>query len=439
VRALAAELDARILAQRVSLDEVLASAPDLPPRDAALLRALLYGVRRWHHRLEWQISKLLARPLAPRDVALAALLRVGLFQLEWLRVPDHAAVSATVAAAPLLGLARAKGLVNAVLRRYVRERESLAATLRSEADRAQEAVYSHPAWIIERFRHDWPQDWQALLEANNAAPPMWLRVNARRSTREAYRAKLAAAGLEAEPCEQVPSALRLAEPCPTSRLPGYAEGEVSVQDGAAQLAASLMALAPGQRVLDACAAPGGKTAHMREACPALGELWALDIDAERLESVRANLDRLGLDARLAAADAAAPAEWWDGRPFDRILLDAPCTGLGVIRRHPDIKVLRAAADVERAARRQAALLDALWPLLAPGGRMVYATCTVTRAENQDQIRRFLESHPDASRAGHADIAIRTGEANMDGFYYACMDKQDKREISPPARVSLPQQ
>jgi 16S rRNA (cytosine967-C5)-methyltransferase len=464
VRALAAELDARILTQRASLDDVLAAAPELPSRDAALLQALLYGARRWHHRLEWQISKLLSRPLARRDAALAALLRVGLFQLEWLRIPDHAAVSATVAAAPLLGLARAKSLVNAVLRRYLRERESLAADLAKYESRprdhdsgesadprrpggmrgggsqpvisGREAFFSHPAWIIDLFREDWPEDWRALLEANNAAPPMWLRVNARRTSREAYREKLSAAGIEAEPSERAASALRLAEPCPASRLPGFGEGEVSVQDAAAQLAAGLMALAPGQRVLDACSAPGGKTAHMREACPALAELWALDIDAERLESVRKNLDRLGLDARLVAADAAATAEWWDGQPFDRILLDAPCTGLGVIRRHPDIKVLRAPGDVERAARRQAALLDALWPLLAPGGRLVYATCTVTRAENQDQIRRFLESHPDASRAGPGEIAIRTGEANMDGFYYACMDKQ---ETAPPARVSLPQQ
>jgi 16S rRNA (cytosine967-C5)-methyltransferase len=430
VRALAAELDARILVERVSLDDVLVSASALPDRDAALLRALLFGVRRWHHRLEWEISQLLTKPLKRRDATLAALLRVGLFQLGWLRVPEHAAVSATVGAAPLLGLGPAKGLVNAVLRRFLREREALERALETRP----EALFSHAAWMIELFRRDWPDGWRAMLEADNAQPPMWLRVNLARTTREAYREKLRECGLEASVSERAPGALCLAEPCPTSRLPGYAEGEVSVQDAAAQLAAGLLALEPGQRVLDACAAPGGKTAHMREACPGLAELWALDRDAARLDNARANLTRLGFDARLVAADATAPGRWWDGRPFDRILLDAPCTGLGVIRRHPDIKVLRNATDVERAADRQAALLGALWPLLAPGGRLVYATCTITRAENRDQIQRFLASRPDAVPDG--EIAIRTGEANMDGFYYACIDKQ---EASRPARVPFPKQ
>lgn len=433
VRALAAELDARIVTDRVSLDDVLAVAPELPPRDAALLRALLFGVRRWHHRLEWQLGRLLSRPLKRKDATLAALLRVGLFQLEWLRVPDHAAVAATVGAATLIGQGRAKGLVNAVLRRYLRERGALESAL----PECETAWFSHPQWLIDLLRRDWPDDWRALLEADNAQPPMWLRVNLARTTRDAYRERLEAAGLAAEPCDRAPAALRLAEPCPTSRLPGFAEGLVSVQDAAAQLAAGLLDLEPGQRVLDACAAPGGKTAHMLEHCPGLAELWALDRDPDRLARARSNLDRLGLRAHLLAADATLTAEWWDGRPFDRILLDAPCSGLGVIRRHPDIKVLRAPEDVGRAAERQADLLEALWPVLAPGGRLVYATCTVTRAENHEQIARFCASRPDADPvAGACEVEIRTGEANMDGFYYACVDKQ---ETPQPVRVPPRQQ
>ncbi len=447
-RAAAARLDARIVTERISLDEALAAMPPLPERDAALVRALVFGARRWHHRLEWQIDKLLTRPLKTRDAELAALLRVGLFQLEWLRVPDHAAVAATVGAASLLGLERAKGLVNAVLRRYLREREALA---RAQAG-VPEALYSHPAWIIETLRHDWPDDWQALLEAGNAQPPMWLRVNLARTTRDAYVARLAAEGIAASPppspgpapasgesawpsaSPALPAAVLLAEPCPVSRLPGYAEGLVSVQDAAAQLAAGLLDLAPGLRVLDACAAPGGKTAHMLERCPELAEVLAVDVDPARLETVRENLERLGLAARLLAADAADPGAWWDGRPFDRILLDAPCSALGVIRRHPDIKILRRPEDVGRSALRQAALLEAVWPLLAEGGRLVYATCTLTRRENAAQIEAFLAAHADARRAagpGPAELCIRTGEANTDGFYYACLQKQ---ETPPPARV-----
>ncbi len=429
-RAVAAQLDARIVRERISLDAALAAAPVLAERDAALVRALVFGARRWHHRFEWQLAQLLSRPLKPGDAELAALLRVGLFQLEGLRVPDHAAVAATVAAAPLLGLGRAKGLVNAVLRRYLRERESLA---RAQA-RVPEALYSHPAWIIETLQRDWPEDWQAVLEAGNAQPPMWLRVNLARGTREAYLERLAAAGRGAAAPAELPAAVLLAEPCPVRLLPGYAEGLVSVQDAAAQHAAGLLDLAPGQRVLDACAAPGGKTAHLLERCPGLAEVWAVDVDPARLRTVRENLERLGQSARLVAADAADPGAWWDGRPFERILLDAPCSALGVIRRHPDIKLLRRPEDVERSAGRQAALLEAVWPLLAPGGRLVYATCTLTRRENEAQIEAFLAAHADAGRAaapGPAELRIRTGEANRDGFYYACLEKQ---ETPPPARV-----
>jgi len=424
VRALAARLDARVVAGGESLETLLPEAQSLPPRDAPLLRVLLSGTLRWHHRLQWLADRLLDRPLKPRETELAALLRVGLFQLEHTRIPAHAAVSATVAATQTLGLARARGLVNAVLRRYLREREPLGRELQSVAS----ARASHPPWIIAALEADWPDAAERVLAANNELPPMWLRVNTRAIATEDYRARLAAEGRAATRSPRAPEALLLAEPCGVDELPGFADGQVSVQDAAAQLAAGLMELAPGQRVLDACAAPGGKTAHMLERCPGI-EVVALDRDAERLGRVAMTLERLGLEARLLPADASEPAAWWDGTPFDRILLDAPCSGLGVIRRHPDIKVLRRADDIARLTAAQDALLDALWPTLRPGGLLVYATCSVLAAENFARTSRFAAVHDDArlAPAGSAThFQVLPGEANMDGFYYACLRKAGGR-------------
>lgn len=433
VRAAAAAVNARVVRDGASLEDALAATGGLPERDLALLKALTFGACRWHHRLEWQAAQLLSRPLARRDAQLAALLRVGLFQLQSMRVPDHAAVSATVEAAQLIGAPHAKGLVNAVLRRFLREREKLDTAMTSD----REALYSHPAWMIDAIREDWPDDWEAILEANNAAPPMWLRVNRKRTTPEQYVAALAEAGIAAEASTLGPEAVLLPEARPMSQLPGYAEGEVSIQDASAQLAAPLMNLGPGQRVLDACAAPGGKTAHMLELAPELKEMWAVDRDPGRLETVQAALKRLGLAARLVRADATRTADWWDGEPFDRILLDAPCSALGVIRRHPDIKLLRTPADLERVTALQSELLAALWPLLRPGGRLVYATCTLLRRENREQIERFMRATPDARLSQEQPpFQIKPGEADRDGFYYACVDKQ---ETPPLARVSVPQQ
>lgn len=394
------------------------------PRDEPLLRALVQGALRWHHRLDWQVGELSSRPLRGAQPELAALLRVGLYQLQESRIPEHAAVSATVDAAPLINAPRAKGLVNAVLRRFMRERDALTERMQQ----IPSALHSHPGWLIEALRHDWPSDWERVLEQNNRAPPMWLRVNLLRTSREEYLRELEAAGLAAELSVDVPSAVLLREPVGVRELPRFTAGEVSVQDAAAQLAPSLLRLGPGQRVLDACAAPGGKTGHLLETCPDVGELIAIDRDPERLERVRENLTRLRLVAKLEAADATVPAEWWDGRAFDRILLDAPCSAVGVIRRHPDIKVLRRPADVERAVGLQARLLDALWPLLAPGGRLLYVTCSVLARENGRQIERFLARAPDAvlERA----LTVLPGQANMDGFYYACIDKQDVTRLAP---------
>ena len=425
VRALAARLNADVVMRGQSLAALRIDADDLAERDRALLRALLQGSLRWHHRFDRELAGLLDRPLKPRDALLAALLRIGLTQLEALRIPDHAAVASTVAAATELGFAHARGLVNAVLRRYLRERDTIAE--RTAADEV--ARYSHPGWLIEAIRHDWPDRWQTVLEANNALPPLWLRVNRLKVDRDAYQCTLRAAGLDATKGSSSDDALLMSEPCPVAELPGFDDGLVSVQDAAAQLAALLMQLAPGQRVLDACAAPGGKTAHMLEICPGLEQLVAIDDDAARLGQVRQNLDRLGLEAELVEGDAGEPSDWFDGRRFDRILLDAPCSSTGVIRRHPDIKILRRASDIAPLASNQARLLDALWALLEPGGRLVYATCSVLAAENTAVVGRFLERTADAAAppfgsAGH--FALTPGETNTDGFYYACLTKDSRQ-------------
>ena len=420
VRAAAASVDAAVVARGESLDRAL-SAADLPnERDRPLLHAICYAALRWHHRLAWQLEQLLDRPRQRIDANVAALLRVGLVQLQALRIPDHAAVDATVAATRALGVGRARGLVNAVLRRFLRERDQLDAAMRDH----RVALTSHPAWMLDLIAADWPEQLDAIVAANNCAAPMWLRVNVARIDPADYAARLAAAGIEAKPLAARPSAIALAEPCPASTLPGFAAGHVSVQDAAAQLAALELGAARGERILDACAAPGGKAAHILERCPDIAELVALDIDSVRLERVAATLARLGLTATVTCGDASEPEGWWDRRPFDRILLDAPCSALGVIRRHPDIKVLRRPSDIPAIAARQARMLRALWPLLAPGGRLLYATCTVTRAENQRQIDAFVDDTPDAGLLEPEFAAqVLPGEANMDGFYYACIVKR----------------
>jgi 16S rRNA (cytosine967-C5)-methyltransferase len=312
--------------------------------------------------------------------------------------PPHTLVSQAVEAAKRRARAHA-GLVNAVLRRLLREREALEAAVASDAA----ARWDHPAWWIERLRADWPEDWPALLRAANRRAPMSLRVNARRGGVEAYLQRLAEAGIAARavalPGAPAAPGIELAEPRQVQALPGFAEGAVSVQDLAAQQAAPLLlggaALAPGARVLDACAAPGGKTAHLLELADL--DVLALDADAARLEKVRGTLDRLGLAARLQAADARDTGAWWDRRPFDAILLDAPCSASGIVRRHPDVRWLRRPGDIAALARLQAELLDALWPTLAPGGRMLYATCSLFRDEGERQIDAFLQRTTDAAR------------------------------------------
>ncbi|MFT3818340.1 MAG: 16S rRNA (cytosine(967)-C(5))-methyltransferase RsmB [Rubrivivax sp.] len=347
---------------------------------------------------------------------------------------DHTLVDQVVHAARRR-MPAAAGFINAVLRRFVRERAALVAA----AEHQPEAAYNHPAWWIERVRQDWPAHWQALLLAANQRPPMTLRVNARRLGGAAYLHKLAAAGRAATLLDDpmlAGQAVLLAEPCPVQALPGFAEGEVSVQDAAAQRAASLLlgdGLPAGARVLDACAAPGGKTAQLLERADL--DLLALDSDPQRLPRIHETLQRLHLHAEVRAADARQPAAWWDGRPFDAILLDAPCSASGIVRRHPDIRWLRRADDLSALTRIQSELLHALWPLLKPGGRLLYATCSIFKCEGQQQIDAFLQRLPagaarvDPRSPGHllplADnppSALPPSVAWQDGFFYALIHK-----------------
>ena len=435
LRLVTARLLLRVLEKGESLSRLLpAGLEPLDPRDRPLAQALLYGTLRRLFRYRPVLQRLLKRRPKARDRILEALLLIGFEQLAALEVAPHAAIHATVEAVRASGRPWAAGLVNAVLRRFQREGERLLATLARENE---EAAWNHPRWFIERLRADWPAQWQAILAGNDAPPPLFLRVNRRRTTPEACRDRLEAAGIEARRLPDYPDALWLPQPVPVERLPGFEEGLCSVQDVAAQLAARLLDPQPGERVLDACAAPGGKSAHLLEIQPELATLVALDRDPERARGIEHTLQRLGLEAEVRVADAARPETWWDGVPFDRILLDAPCSATGVIRRHPDIKVLRQPSDIDRLAAAQAELLEALWPLLRPGGRLLYCTCSVLRQENDEQIEAFLDRHADARARPPCHPDGLTGPTGLqmlpivnpgrepapDGFYHALIEKE----------------
>ena len=418
-----------VLDQGESLNSLL--APQLAklgdPRQRALAQELTFGTLRWCYRLEAVLNRLLKKPLKKKDRDVHALLLVGLYQLLFLEMPPHAAVSETVGVVRQLGKEWAAGLVNGVLRNAQRQYSALLESV----DGAASARWSHPDWWIKRLKQDWPQDWQHILEANNQRPPMVLRVNVSRTDRSAYLQQLKQAGIEAKPSPFPDTAIRLEKPVAVDNLPGFSDGLVSVQDGAAQLSASLLNLKSGQRVLDACAAPGGKTGHILESVPDLGAVVAIDSDERRLIKVGENLQRLRFNAELLAADAGDPESWWDGEPFDRILLDAPCSASGVVRRHPDIKSLRQAGDLHTLSQQQQRLLNALWPLLASGGILLYVTCSVFKQENSDTLRAFLDGHHDAvelplrvqwGKALPVGRQMLPGEQGMDGFYFARLTK-----------------
>ncbi len=428
VRAAASLAVADVLNGR-SLSGVLEARLDgFEPRDRALGAELAQGVCRWQPRLAFFTDRLLKKGLRERDSDVLALLWIGLYQLEHTRVPAHAAVAASVEAVRGLGKQWAAGLVNAVLRNYQRRYGDLNAA----AEQEPVARYAEPAWLITAIRDAWTDDWRDVLEALLQRPPMTLRVNRRQIDRDRYAAQLAAAGLIAHPVAGVAQALQLEQPVSVEALPGFADGQVSVQDAGAQLAAELLDVDPGQWVLDACAAPGGKTCHVLERTPA-ARMQAVDISESRLARVRANLERLHLQAEVSCGDAARPEGEWARRQYPRILLDVPCTATGVLRRHPDIKLLRRAQDVTELTLRQAAILDAMWPLLEPGGKLLYVTCSILPAENDQQIDAFLQRQARASaRPIQADWGrpsdhgrqLRPGEQDMDGFFYALLEKPE---------------
>jgi 16S rRNA (cytosine967-C5)-methyltransferase len=433
-RSLAAHAVARILREGVTLDAALKDAlAAANPKLVPSVRSLSYGAVRGYYRHEAILRSLLSTPVRSLDFLVRALLSVALYELEDEKTPQYAVVDAAVQTAKSTDAVRAAGLINAVLRRYLRERT----TLDAEVSRNPAARHASPVWLADRLRADWPLRWAELLAAGDAQAPMWLRVNRQRITTDDYLDELRQAGIGARAEVRVPLAVALDSPCDVHDLPGFAEGLVSVQDLGAQCVAFPLGLAAGQRVLDACAAPGGKTALMMEREPDLAKVVAVDIDPQRLARVRENLRRGNLDAELVSGDAGVPALWWDGVPFDRILLDAPCSALGVIRRHPDIRLRKSPSDIDKLPQLQGRLLRAAWDLLATGGRLVYATCTVTRSENRDVIGAFLSSTPDAvslpaeawegwPQLGEPDEfgrQILPGEAGADGFYYAALIKQ----------------
>lgn len=428
-RVVAAKVLLKVVYQGESLTEVLqhATVGALSQRDQAWVRNVCFGSIRWHGRLGAVLRQLLAKPMKKADKDIECLLRIGLYQLMYQRTPDHAAVNETVTAARKLKKVWAGRLINAVLRGFLRQKEAIL----EEIDQFETARYSFPPWLADRLKQAWPDHWQSIMEASNTQAPMVLRVNQRMYSRDEYLAMLQKAGLSASAAEHTDCGIVLEQAVPVYDLPAFADGAVSVQDSAAQLAAEFLPCEPGQRVLDACAAPGGKTCHLLERYAGL-ELVALDSSERRLEQVKENLERLKVSASVATGDAAGSEGWWDGRLFDRILLDAPCSATGVIRRHPDIKLLRKDRDIANLQQEQSAILKTVWGMLKPGGLLLYATCSILPEENELQIKAFLQDTESAepevlSRKGSESLSvigqqILPGDAGMDGFYYALLRK-----------------
>ncbi|MDZ4730882.1 MAG: 16S rRNA (cytosine(967)-C(5))-methyltransferase RsmB [Xanthomonadales bacterium] len=415
-----------VLDEGKNLSDCTALKGEADARNLAQARHLAYGVLRWQVALAWLEAQLLSKPIKPKERDISRLLWLGMFQLWQDRTPDHAAINETTECARSLGKTWAVNMVNAVLRRFQREQVQWLEKLAKVPEH-----WAHPTWLQAAIKSDWPKCWQDVLEANNQSPPLWIRVNLQQATLEAVKAKLGEAGFTTQRNEFAAEALLVAPAAAVNELPGFSEGHFSVQDAAAQLAAVLLDVQPGMRVLDACAAPGGKTCHLLEQIPGL-QLLALERYANRLHRVQENLDRLHVHCELLTADATDTSSWWDGKAFDRILLDAPCSATGVIRRHPEIRHLRPAEQVQEAVKLQQALLQQLWPTLAPGGMLLYATCSLLHDENANQIKNFLSTHGDAEEQlieaewGHSQAhgsQILPGEQDMDGFYYARLRKR----------------
>ena len=428
-RVVASRILAKLFADQESLATLMPLELDLmvDPRERALAQALCYGVMRHYYSLNFILSALLDKKLKKKDSDIKALILIGLYQLDHMRTPAHAAVSASVESCKELKKAWAKNLVNAVLRRYQREHDKFPELIAA----TESASNEHPAWLLESLKDEYPQHWQSIIKENNLPPPMSLRVNLRKTDRDSYLKKLQAAGIEARASNLNQSGIVLTHPMGVEALPDFTEGHVSVQDLAAQLAIPLLEPQAGERILDACSAPGGKLAQLLETSPTLQEAVAIEKEPHRFKKLENTLERLGLSATLIQNDARAANDWWDKQSFDRILIDAPCSASGVIRRHPDIKYLRTAEDIQNIAVLQAEILDALWPLLRKGGKLLYITCSVFKAENDAQIAVFSNKHNDANSipiqatwgmATEYGRQILPGENAMDGFYYAQLQK-----------------
>jgi 16S rRNA (cytosine967-C5)-methyltransferase len=428
-RAIAARIIARVIVDKHSLTQAFTEIRK-DQRELSLIKMLCFGVLRWYLRLDRISNQLLSKPLKAKDIDIKLLLLIGLFQILYLDTPHHIAVSQTVEATRSLSKPWATDLINAVLRNFIRQ----SVVIQQKTDQIPSAHYSHPDWLIAKIQRAWPEQWESILTANNQHPPLHLRVNQLKSTRINYLKLLDQQKLAAEALPCCDSAILLNTPQDVYSLPGFSEGLVSVQDCAAQLAAGLLDLQPRQRILDACAAPGGKTTHMAEMRADVAEIVAIDSEARRLERAKDNWQRLALTTPITwiTEDVEKTNRWWDGQLFDRVLLDAPCSATGVIRRHPDIKWLRKEQDIGVLSQQQLRLLNTVWPLLKPNGLLVYATCSILPEENNQVIAQFLETHPDVKekvissgcwgKSCQYGRQILPGTEGLDGFYYVCLEK-----------------
>jgi len=396
--------------------------------DKALIQEISYGTFRWYIQLEHILNQLLEKRIKKKDSLLKYLIITGLYQLLYMRIPAHAVVSETVETCKKINMVWAKGLVNAILRRYIREADIL-----NPLHCDDEIIKtSHPKWLIEKLKQDWPDEWKNILDADNQRPPMYLRVNQRHHDREHYLIKLKQTGIEGKTTPYSNQGILLEQPKDVDQLPGFNDGEVSVQELAAQLAVELLDLKTGHNVLDACAAPGGKSSHILESQPKLKSLTVIEKDPNRARRLSDTLKRLNLNATMKVADVNNIDIWWDREQFDRILLDAPCSATGVIRRHPDIKLLRTPEEVSNISELQMRLLTTLWQTLKPNGVLLYVTCSILKQENSELIKQFITNHHDcvlkpinAYWGIDTDYGrqILTGQDNMDGFFYARLAKK----------------
>lgn len=411
----------QLLTEKSSLSQLMPASADVTP----MTKEICFGFCRHYFRLQILAEYLVKK--RPKELEIWVALLIGLYQLHFMQLPDYAVVKETVALLDKIKKSWAKGLVNAVLRNYCRQQKDILLQVQKNSL----FIYGQPEWLLERLQKDWPDEWQSIARENDKHPPMTLRVNLQKISVAEYLHALNEKGMDAQIHPIAPEGITLVNPCDVRQLPGFGEGWVSVQDGAAQMAASLLSLKPGLRILDACCAPGGKTCHILEKEPNLSACVGLDVDPKRLKRVRENLERLQLQATLIEGNALNPTEWWDGHLFDRILLDAPCSATGVIRRHSDIKLLRTSEEIESITKIQQGMLESLWPLLSKGGKLVYATCSVIPAENEQQIANFVQNHSDCTiikepltcgRATTHGLQILPGEQDMDGFFYAVLVK-----------------